>query len=168
MLESGDGPQEFQLNIFRKGRGQPLQVKFFGVKAAGLDKDLVSQLLREADDLIFNRRAVPGTDALDLAAVEGRAFQIGKDDLLRLFARIRNITDRLVLRREGEVVREADQFSSPYWTSSLSRSTDRALTREGVPVLKRRVWTPSRCREPGSSVAGKRPSGPEAYDTSPT
>ena len=81
MLEPGDGPQEFQLNIFRKGRGQPLQVELFGMEAAGLDEDLVPLFFREADDLIFNGRAVPGADALDLAAVEGRTFQIGKDDL---------------------------------------------------------------------------------------
>ena len=110
MLEPGNGPQEFQLNIFGKGRGQPLQVELFGMEAAGLDEDLVPLFFREADDLIFNGRAVPGADAFDLAAVEGRTFQIGKDDLPGLFTRIRNITDRFVLRCEREVIGEADEF----------------------------------------------------------
>ena len=58
--------------------------------------------------------------------------------------------------------------SSPGWTSSLEKSTLRAFTRGGVPVLKRRMDRPRSTRHRVRGRAAARPSGPESRTTSPT
>ena len=58
--------------------------------------------------------------------------------------------------------------TSPGWTSISSKSTVRALTRGGVPVLNRRRGRPSRSRDPVSRPAACIPSGPESSTHSPT
>ena len=57
--------------------------------------------------------------------------------------------------------------ASPSWTSIFEKSTLRALTRGGVPVLKRRSGTPSDFRHSESGPLAASPSGPESRSTSP-
>ena len=48
------------------------------------------------------------------------------------------------------------------------KSTVRAFTRGGVPVLNRRMRSPSALQHSASGPAAAKPSGPESRNTSPT
>src|SRR5687768_14106424 len=62
--------------------------------------------LAEADDLVFDRRTVPRSRALDLAGVNGRTRKIGPDDRMGLARRCRDMAGYLSgrdrLGQEGE------------------------------------------------------------------
>ena len=58
--------------------------------------------------------------------------------------------------------------SSPRCSSIFEKSTARAFTLGGVPVLKRRMLSPSARSRSASGMAAVRPSGPDERSTSPT
>ncbi len=74
-LETGDGAHERALHVERQARRDAVRIDLERVEAFGLEKDLVAGLVGEADDLVFDRRAVTRTHAVDRAcrAVERRA-----------------------------------------------------------------------------------------------
>ena len=57
---------------------------------------------------------------------------------------------------------------SPSWRSILEKSTVRALTRGGVPVLNRRRERPSSRRQSVRAAAANMPSGPPSRTHWPT
>ena len=68
------------------------------------------RLVRKADDLILDGRAVARADALDLAAVERRAVEVFADDLVGFARGIGQIADRLIAGRPVGVERERDDL----------------------------------------------------------
>ena len=72
----------------------------------------------------------------------------------------------------GELVKELKEKGcgslSPSCSSILEKSTERRFTRGGVPVLKRRISSPSSRRQSPKVAAANMPSGPPSRKTSPT
>src|SRR5579872_7041628 len=54
------------------------------VQSLELEEELVHFLIRELDDLVFDRRAIARTDRLNLPAVHRRAVHVFSDDPVRL------------------------------------------------------------------------------------
>ena len=106
VLQTGDGMEHLQLHILRHTGGKTLNVHFLGVQPAGLNKELMAGLLREADDLRFNTGAVPGANAGNGAVINGTPVQIGPDDLVGPLAGIGQVAHggvvHLMVRPEGE------------------------------------------------------------------
>ena len=84
MLQSNNGAQKRQLHLLRQGGGHALQVVFIRVQPHWLDEQLVSFLVRKADDFVLDGGAVPGANALDSAGIHGGAVQVRPDHCVGL------------------------------------------------------------------------------------
>ena len=60
-------PQSFELNLKRQRRGETLQVIFISVTPFRFQKKLVFRLVGKCPELVFNARAIAGTDAGNLS-----------------------------------------------------------------------------------------------------
>ena len=65
VLEAPDGAHELALHVERQAGRDAVRIDLVRVEPLGLDEDLVRGLVREAHDLVLDRRAVARTDALD-------------------------------------------------------------------------------------------------------
>ena len=99
MLQAGHGVQHLNLNFFRQGGGEPLNVQFLRVQPHGLDEQLVPGLVGKPHHLRLDRRAVPWADPLNDTAVNGAAIQILPDDPVGLLVGVGEVAYRPVLRR---------------------------------------------------------------------
>ena len=88
------------LHISGQARGDPVAVDPVIPQRLGLEEDPVRLSLGEPHDLVLDRRAVPGPDGLDLAAVHRRAVEVGPDDLVGGRCGVR--LTALDLREDGE------------------------------------------------------------------
>ena len=86
------------LYVLGQGAAHPLQIHFLGVQAAGLDEQLVPGLIREAHHLVLNAGAVPGADALNLPAIQGRAVDVLQNHLLGFVVGPADMAHSLVLQ----------------------------------------------------------------------
>jgi hypothetical protein len=71
------------LNVIGETGRDAVRVDLVGSEAFGFDEDLVRSLVREADHLVFDARAVARADAFDLSREHRRAIRRGADDLVR-------------------------------------------------------------------------------------
>ena len=111
VLKPLDGAVHGILHGFRQGGTHPLQVHLLGVLAAGLHKHRVAFLALKAHHLIFNRRAVPRADTLNVPAVQRRAAQIVQDDLVGLRVGVSDVAVHLVVHRlVGHKAERLQQF----------------------------------------------------------
>ena len=94
------------MHVHRQAGRQSLQVHFVGVFAARLDKHLMAFLIGKAHHLILKTGAIARADALDLAAVEGRAVQILQYHLLGVCPRPRDVARQGVVEFLGSLERE--------------------------------------------------------------
>ena len=101
------------LDILGKGGGEALDVELLRLQAHGLHKDLVAELVREADDLGLKAGAVPGPHALDGTVVEGGAVQVLLHDALGLLCGPGEPADGPVLRRRLRSVGEGQGLFIP-------------------------------------------------------
>src|ERR1044071_7035809 len=105
-----------------------------------LDKDLMSLLLCEADDLVFDRRAVAGTCRVDLSRVHRRAMKVCADQLVRECARVCEPAENLRL------------------LEAIGENRERTRTRVAGCVFESRVIN-------GGLVDGRRRAGLQAAET---
>ena len=88
-LQSADRVDELELHVEWQARGNAVRVEFVGLQVLGLDKYLVAVALCEPHHLVFDGRAVPGTDALDLAGIHRRAVQRAANDVMGFLRSVR-------------------------------------------------------------------------------
>ncbi len=69
-----------------------------GLQALGFQKKLMRFLVREFDDLVLDRGAIARADAVNLAAVHGRAMHVLADDAMRLRRGVGDVARHLRLR----------------------------------------------------------------------
>ena len=62
-----------------------------------LEHDLVTVFVLKLHDLVFNRRAIPRPNTLNLATVERRTVHVTADDGMYSLIRIRDVATNLVL-----------------------------------------------------------------------
>ena len=106
VLKPRNGMDHPHLYVLGHRGGKALNVQLLGIKPHRFDEELVAGLVREADDLRLDARAVARPDALDHAGVDGAAVEIFADDAVCLFVRVGEVAHRLiagnVLGRERE------------------------------------------------------------------
>lgn len=84
-----------QLHVERHGCGKSVYIPFVGRAPLGLKEKPVSLPVGKAHYLILYARAVTRAGSLYVAAVHGRAVQVGPDDFGGLFVRISLIAGQL-------------------------------------------------------------------------
>ena len=102
--------EERELDVHRHGRAHALHVDLVRVQALGLEEELVAVLVREAQDLRLDGRAVARADALDDAVRHRRAVHVVPQDLVRPLVRIGQITRHLLARRDVGQEREVPRL----------------------------------------------------------
>ena len=68
-FQTRDRSQHRRLHIDRHAGRHAVHVHLVGIQAFRFEKNLVTGLVRELDDLVFDRRAIPRAHALDLPAI---------------------------------------------------------------------------------------------------
>ena len=81
-LEARDGADHGLLHVGGQAGVGALDVDLVGAESLGFQEERVRVLVREADDLVFDRGAVAGARGLDGAVVHGRAVQVVADELV--------------------------------------------------------------------------------------
>ena len=82
VLAAAHRADEVELHVERQRGRDPVRIDLVRVEALGLEIDLVAVALREAHDLVLDRRAVARADALDDARVHRRAVEAAADDVV--------------------------------------------------------------------------------------
>lgn len=70
------------MRLPREGRREAVDIVFVGVDAFGFEENLVGVFVGESNDLCLDTRAVAGANALYLAVVEWRVFEVVAEDLV--------------------------------------------------------------------------------------
>src|SRR5205085_9865918 len=83
------------LEVARETHRKAVHVDLWRVDAFGLEKDLVAFLLREADHLVFERRAVARSDAANLPVEQGRAADVLANEAMNLLVGVEKVAGRL-------------------------------------------------------------------------
>ena len=88
--------QHLELDLGRQRRREAADVERRLVPAFGLDEDLMRRIVRELDDLVFDRGAVARTDPADqIETVERRTVQILAHQRVRSRVRFGDVTRKL-------------------------------------------------------------------------
>ena len=103
VLQPRNGAQHSQLDLFRHGGGEALQIELPGVQAHRLQKKLMPRFVREGHDLGLNAGAVTRADALDDAGIDGAAIQVLADNAVGGFVGVGQVADRAVFGRVGRL-----------------------------------------------------------------
>jgi len=82
IFETTNGTHYLHLHIEWQAGGDPVRIEFVGSQAFRLDKNLVGRLVREASDLVLDRRAVTRTNPFDHPGVHGAAIQVVADHIV--------------------------------------------------------------------------------------
>ena len=105
-LEPRDGLQERVLHVLGQRGRDAVRINRVVIEAFGLQKDLVTAALLEANDLVLDGRAIARADALDGTRIHGRAGEIGGDDGVGRSGRVGDVAGNLGRRdaigEEGE------------------------------------------------------------------
>src|SRR6266568_8997722 len=70
ILKADDGAVKSYLDIDRKRRRHTARIDFDGIKPLRFDEGLMTILIGKAHDLVFDRRAIAGSDPLDDSGVQ--------------------------------------------------------------------------------------------------
>ena len=90
LLQAFDAPDQRVLHVCRQAGGDAVRINKLTVAPFRFEKYVVGCPLREAVDLILNRRAVSGTTAGDLPIKKGRTVPVCCDYCVRNFVCVRN------------------------------------------------------------------------------
>jgi len=85
MFQSRNTPIHLILNILRQWAGHSTHIHLRGLISLRFNEHLMSVLIRELNDFIFNRRTVSRTCSLNRPWKERWTVQIASDDLMRPF-----------------------------------------------------------------------------------
>ena len=141
-FQPGNGGDQGELDILGQGGRDAVGIDRIVVKSFWLKENLVTFSVREAGDLVFDRRAIARSDAADLAGIHRRAMQIGANDGVGGqggagdAAAICGVVIFSVRKEKGT------GGSSPGCISSAAQSMVRPSRRGGVPVLSRPICKP--------------------------
>ena len=132
------------LHVDRQRSRHAVDVDLVRVQPFGLEEKSGAALVRELDDLVFDRRTIARSDALDPPRVHRRPMHVLPDHALRLRRGERDVAATcgctILLVRKLNGVGSA----SPGCSSNRDQSIVRPSRRGGVPVLSRQVRRPSR------------------------
>ena len=98
MLKTDHTAEHFELDICRHGGRKALQIQLVRPVARRLEKELMPDLVGEANHLILYARAVSRPDTLYFAGIKRRAVNISPDYLMRFFVCVRDIAGKLGTR----------------------------------------------------------------------
>ncbi len=110
VLQPRDHRYDRLLNVARQARRYPVAVILEGVSSLGLEKNLVCLAVGEADDLVFDRRTVPRTGALDLARIHRCAVKVGSDHIVHCSIGVGDVAVELRLRQSLREEREGHRL----------------------------------------------------------
>ena len=99
VLEPRQRVHEIRLNVARQAHREAVDVDLARVHAFRLEKNLVPLLVREADDLVFERRAIPRTDAANLPVEQRRPVDVRAHEIAHAIVRVQQIAVDLRSRR---------------------------------------------------------------------
>ena len=77
-----NGSQRFDLNFQGKRRRKTLQIIFIGIPPFRFKKEQMGILVGESPELVFNRRAITRTNAVNLPRKERRPVETGTQDVV--------------------------------------------------------------------------------------
>src|SRR4051812_28373871 len=98
---------ELSLNFARQRHGEAVHVNFSRLDPLRLQKYLMPLLVRKADDLVFERRTIPRTDALNLAVEQRGSIDVGADKFPNTIVGVQQMTVDLRTLDRGRQEREA-------------------------------------------------------------
>ena len=81
-LESGNGREDRELNLFRQRGRDAVGIDRGVVEPFRLQEDLVAVAVAEPDDLVLDRGTIARTAALDLTGIHRRAMHVGPDHFM--------------------------------------------------------------------------------------
>ena len=113
VLESRYGPQCFYLDIFGQAGAEAVDVHFNGVPSFGFDKKLVSVLVAESFDFVFDAWAVTRAKSLDSAIEHGRSIKTFPEEIVHIQVGIGNVAASLFFELRGVRVRESLRIFIP-------------------------------------------------------
>ena len=157
------------LHLGRQRGRKPIGIDGRIVEPFGLEENLVAVAIGEADDLVFDRRAIARPAALDPPGIHRRTMQIVGDDPVRLGGGAGDMAADL---RRGDRLwsapRTAPAASSPGCSSSTEKSMLVPSSRAGVPVLSRpRAAGPELRGASTDRAPASRPARPAGVVSSP-
>src|SRR5690625_267852 len=79
IFKTGNSFQSFKLNVFRQRSGKSVYIIFNRIPAFGFDKNLMSFPFGKPVNLIFNRRAIPGSGTLNSSVEHGRPIKTASE-----------------------------------------------------------------------------------------
>src|SRR5579883_2951936 len=120
------------------------------------------QLVRKLDDLVFDRRAIPRANGLDLPAVHWRAVYVFTNDTMCFVSRERDVARHLRIVMSYSLRAEAEWRGVfiPRCKVKRDQSIVRPSRRGGVPVLRRTTRKPMRRSDSPSNWDGGSPLRP--------
>ena len=107
VFEARDQFEDLVLHVAREARADSVDVDFLRLAALGFEENLVRGLFGEADDFVFDRRAVARAAGFDLAGVHRGAMEVRADQFVHGLVRVGHVTghlfdvERVVQIREG-------------------------------------------------------------------
>ena len=82
---------EIGLHVARQAHREAVDVDLARVEALRLEKDLMTLLVGESDDLVFERRAVARTDSANLPVEERRLTDVRADEIAHAIVGVQQI-----------------------------------------------------------------------------
>ena len=105
-LQARDQANHLVLHVARQAGRDAVDVNLVGRASLGLEKQLMPILVGEADDLVFDRRAIARAARTDLAAVHRCPVQIRANPLVDRFVGVgdpaRDLLDRKLIGQKRE------------------------------------------------------------------
>ena len=122
LVQARYGLQYFFLNLDRQAGRQAVDIDFLVAHPLRFQVKMVPFLVGELDDLVFDRRAIAGADALDFSRIQWRQMQMIADDRSDRRGRIAQMAEDPVLyfafaehgKRQGRFITGLGNESFPF------------------------------------------------------
>ena len=115
---------ELFLDVARQRHREPVHVDLVDVEAFGFEVDLVPLPIGKPHDLVFERRAIPRADALNLAVVERTAIEVGFHQFSDTLVRVKQPASDLITEAAAVVANEnGTGDSSPHSSTNAPAAT---------------------------------------------
>ena len=135
-LEPGDRVQKFDLHVHGHARRHALHIILLRSKSLRLEKQLMTILVGEPNDLRLDRRTISRSDPFDHSVRHRRPVQVSTEYLMRPLVRVRQITvDRVANRLVGHE-RKALRLSIALLQLHLRKVERTTVDARGSPRLE--------------------------------